>query len=104
MSRLITEDILEEYKEVLRCLGVRRNLIGRIIRLIQERAEEVKVRSSIEISPDPRDEPFCLCGEQSKADFIVALNASDFPQERLSGAEAFVGVNVHSVPSEREPG
>lgn len=80
---LVTEDILDEYKEVLKRLRVRGNLIGRVISLIRERAEEVKVHSSIEISPDPKDEPFCLCGEQGKADLIVTLNPNDFPQERL---------------------
>jgi predicted nucleic acid-binding protein len=79
---LITDDILDEYKEILKRLRVRSNLIGRVIGLIRERAEEVTVHPSIEISPDP-DEPFCLCGEQGKADFIVTLNPDDFPQQRL---------------------
>ena len=60
---LITEEILDEYKEVLKRLGVQPNLIGAVINLIRERAEEVKVRSSTEISPDPEDNPFCLCSE-----------------------------------------
>jgi predicted nucleic acid-binding protein len=51
---LVTEDILDEYKEVLKRLRVRPNLIGRVVNLIRERAEEVKGRSSVEISPDPR--------------------------------------------------
>jgi predicted nucleic acid-binding protein len=80
---LITEDILDEYKEVLKGLGVRRNLIGRVVSLIRERAEEIKTRSSIEISPDPKDEPFCHCSEQGKGDFIVTLNPDNFPQKRL---------------------
>jgi len=67
----------------LKRLGVRRNLIGRVISLIRERAEEIKVRSSIEISPDPKDEPFCHCSEQGKGDFIITLNPDDFPQEHL---------------------
>lgn len=74
---LITEDISDEYKEVLKRLGVRRNLIGRVISLIRERAEEIKTRSSIEISPDPKDEPFCHCSEQGKGDFIVTLFANE---------------------------
>jgi len=81
---LITEDVLEEYKEVLKRLRVRPNLIGKVVNLICERAEEVKVRSSMEISPDPKDDPFCLCAEQAKADFIVTLNPKDFPEDRLS--------------------
>lgn len=80
---LITEDILEEYKEVLKRLHVRPSLIGKVINLIRERAEEVKVRSSAEISEDPKDDAFCLCAESGNADFIVTLNPKDFPQERL---------------------
>jgi uncharacterized protein len=80
---LITEDIVEEYKEVLKRLGVRPNLIGRVVNLIRERAEEVKVRASAEISPDPKDDAFCICAESGKADFIVTLNLKDFPQHRL---------------------
>ena len=64
-------------------MGVRPSLIGKVINLIRERAEVVKVRSSAEISPDPKDDAFCLCAEQGKADFIVTLNLKDFPQNRL---------------------
>ena len=80
---LITEDILEEYKEVLKRLRVRPSLIGAVINLIRERAEAVKVRSSAEISPDPKDDAFCLCAESGNADFIVTLNPKDFPEGRL---------------------
>ena len=80
---LVTEEIFDEYKEVLKRLRVRPNLIGKVINLIRERAEGVKVRSSSEISPDPDDNPFCLCSEQGKADFIVTLNPKDFPEDRL---------------------
>ena len=89
---LVTEDILDEYKEVLKRLRVRPNLIGRVVNLIRERAEEVKVRSSIEISPDPKDDPFCACAEGGKADFIITLNQSDFPQERLEATIVTPGV------------
>ena len=80
---LFTEDILDEYKEVLKRLRVRPNLIGNVINLIRERAEEIQVRSSFELSPDPKDDPFCLCAEQGKADYIVTLNSKDFLQHRL---------------------
>jgi predicted nucleic acid-binding protein len=88
---LITEDILEEYKEVLKRLRVRPNLIGKVVNLIGERAEEVKIRPSIEISPDPKDDPFCLCAEQGKADFIVTLNLKDFPEDRLKATVVLPG-------------
>ena len=80
---LVTEDILDEYKEVLKRLGVRSNLICIVINLIRERAEQVGVHASFEISPDPKDDPFCICSEEGNADFIVTLNPKDFPQERL---------------------
>ncbi len=80
---LITEDILEEYKEVLKRLRVRPNLIGKVVNLIRERAEEVKVHALAQISPDPKDDAFCLCAESGNADFIVTLNPKDFPEERL---------------------
>jgi len=80
---LISEEILEEYKEILKRLRVRTNVIGRIVNLIRERAEKVKVRSALEISPDPEDDPFCLCAEQGHASFVVTLNPKDFPQDRL---------------------
>jgi predicted nucleic acid-binding protein len=83
---LITEHILEEYKEVLKRLRVRSHRIGTVINLIRERAEEVKVRSTMEISPDPADDAFCLCAEQGKADLIVTLNPVDFPQQLLKAA------------------
>jgi predicted nucleic acid-binding protein len=80
---LVTEDILDEYKDVLRRLGVRPSLIGRVINLIRERAESVKVQSPAEISPDPKDDAFCVCAESGNADFVVTLNPKDFPAERL---------------------
>lgn len=83
---LITEDILDEYKEVLKRLRVRSHLIGKVINLIRERAEGISLRSAIEISPDPKDDPFCLCAQEGEADFLITLNPSDFPQGLLHAA------------------
>jgi hypothetical protein len=41
------------------------------------------VRFSTEISPNPKDDAFCLCSEWGKADFLVTLNPKDFPADRL---------------------
>lgn len=81
---LVSEEILTEYKEVLRRLGVRRNLIGAVINLLREEAELVDVGSAYDMSPDPRDNPFCACAEQGQAAFIATLNPKDFPQMNLS--------------------
>jgi hypothetical protein len=49
---------------------------------VRERTAKVGVQASFEISPDPKDDPFCLCSEVGNADFILALNPDHFPQER----------------------
>jgi len=46
-------------------------------------SEEVKVRASTQISPDPKDDAFYLCAEFGKEDFLITLNPRDFPQARL---------------------
>jgi len=80
---LVTEEILSEYKEVLTRLGVRRNLVGRIINLLREEVEFVDVRGESDISPDPDDNVFCACAEDGAAAFIATLNMKDFPQKKL---------------------
>lgn len=81
---LVTPEILEEYKEVAKRLNVRPSVAGRLVNLLREGAEEVTVRKSVEISPDPGDNCFCACAEEGSADFLVTLNPKDFPQGKLS--------------------
>ena len=80
---LYSEDVLAEYKEVLKRLHVRSAAIGTLINFIREQGESVEIRSSSEISPDPKDDAFCVCAEEGRADFIFTLNPKDFPQIRL---------------------
>lgn len=80
---LISADIIAEYKAVLARLHVRPQLIGRIINLLREEAEEIDVPTVQEVSPDPGDDPICACAEHGRADFIATLNKKDFPQRRL---------------------
>jgi len=56
---LVMPEILEEYKEVAKRLNVRPSVAGRLVNLLREEAEEVTVRTSVEISPDPGDNCFC---------------------------------------------
>jgi hypothetical protein len=51
--------------------------------LLREEAELISVAPAVSISPDPGDDPFCLCSEQGEADFLVTLNPRDFPQRGL---------------------
>ena len=94
---LVSDEIVEEYKEVLARLGVRRGLIGRILNLVNEEAEFVASSSSAGVSPDPGDEPFCSCSESGSADFIVTLNPDDFPQERLTAKVLAPGESLPSA-------
>src|SRR5512146_1126390 len=80
---LYTDDILDEYKAVLLRLGVRRHTVGALINTIRERGTRVVARRGTQVSPDPGDEPFCVCAESGDADFIVTLNLRDFPQQKL---------------------
>ena len=81
---LISDDILDEYREVLARLRVRRAVIGRVLNLLDEEAEFVPAGAGLEISPDPGDQPFCRCAEAGQADFLVTLNPDDFPQDRIT--------------------
>ena len=81
---LVSDETLLEYKQVLGKLGVRRALIGKVINLLRAEAEHIPASAMPVISPDPGDDPFCACAETGRADFIVTLNAKDFPQRLLS--------------------
>jgi uncharacterized protein len=80
---LVSDEILEEYRYVLRRVRVRRATIGRVLNLLAEAAEVVASGPHRGLSPDPDDEPFCACAEDGDADFIVTLNPADFPGDRL---------------------
>jgi putative PIN family toxin of toxin-antitoxin system len=81
---LTTEEILDEYKEVMKRLRIRPSLAGTIVNLIRQRAEEIEIRAVREISPDPKDDAFCLCAQIGKADFIITWNPKDFPEKQLN--------------------
>ncbi len=65
---IVSEEILDEYKAVLRRLKVRRETIGILINLLREEAERIAPRAKA-VSPDPADDPFCACAEEGSADF-----------------------------------
>ena len=80
---LISDEILEEYSEVLARLGVRRPLTGKIVNTLRAKGERVKLGPTRNLSPDPDDNHICDCAEYGDADFIVTLNPKDFPQASL---------------------
>jgi len=92
---LYSEDVLAEYKDVLKRLHVRSAAIGTLINIVREQGEAVEIRSSDELSPDPKDDAFCLCAEAGRADIIFTLNPRDFPQDRLKARV----IEPHPAPS-----
>jgi putative PIN family toxin of toxin-antitoxin system len=98
---LVSEEILTEYKEVLGRLKVRHHLIGNIVNLLREEAEFVDVPFTLDVSPDPADNPFCACAELGNAAFIVTLNPRDFPQRKLRAKVIAPGASFPTTPPRR---
>jgi predicted nucleic acid-binding protein len=98
---LVSDEILAEYKYVLKRLGVRRALIGNVVNLLREEAELIDVSVTTEISPDRADKAFCACAEIGNASFIVTLNPKDFPQERIRAKVIAPGTPVPSTAPRR---
>ena len=63
---LVTEEILDEYKEVLKRRNVRPALIGRIINLLREQAEEITIHEAMPIAPDPDETPSASVRKKAK--------------------------------------
>jgi predicted nucleic acid-binding protein len=79
---LYTQEILTEYREILRRLKVPRNAAGRFINLLGQGGEEVTEPVTGEFSPDPKDDPFYHCALGGDADYIITDNVRDFPPVR----------------------
>lgn len=58
---LFSQEILDEYREVLRRLKVPRHAAGRFINLLSQGGEEITGQMAGEFSPDPKDDPFYHC-------------------------------------------
>lgn len=55
----------------------------KIVSLIGEQGQFVRVTKKVSDIPDRNDAAFCECAESAYADFIVTLNPGDFPQNKL---------------------
>lgn len=79
---LYSQEILTEYREILRRLKVPRHAAGRFINLLSQGGAEITETVKGEFSPDPKDDPFYHCAIGGDADFIITDNVRDFPQIR----------------------
>jgi predicted nucleic acid-binding protein len=76
---LYNQEILAEYREILRRLKVPRSAAGRLINSLAQGGEEVSENVAGEFSPDPKDDPFYHCALGGHADYIITDNVQDFP-------------------------
>lgn len=98
---VLSEEILSEYKTVLKRLKVKRHTIGVLINLLREEATLITPRKRKSISPDPGDDPFCACAEVGEVDFLITLNPRDFPQALLAARVLAPGESLPSVKRQR---
>lgn len=103
---LVSDDILDEYRDVLQRLGVRSHVIGRVLNLLDEAAEHVRPGALPDAAPDPDDAPMWACADAGRADFIVTLNPKDFPQDRIAAtvigpAESILRASLKTHPRAR---
>ena len=81
MILLVSEAILEEYREVLRReeFSFNPETVQDLLRFIQTYAEKITL-TPLKISlPDASDEVFLACAQQGKADFLITGNKRHFP-------------------------
>ena len=76
---ILTEDILDEYKEVLNRLRVRAAHTGNLIASLRRGGVLVQTWYSVEISPDPADDIFFAAAIAGKAKAIITSNPKHFP-------------------------
>jgi len=80
---LISDEILEAYREVLARMGVRRPLIGKIVNPLRAKGEPVEPARPVIFLLTPTIIIICGCAEYGDADFIVTLTPKDFPRASL---------------------
>ena len=76
---IYSQQIIDEYREVLKRLGVPHSAVGRLINVLRRNAIEVEAADAGSFSPDPKDDPFYHYALAADADCIVTDNLSDFP-------------------------
>lgn len=76
---MLTEEILDEYKEVLNHLRIRAAHTGNLIASLRRGCVMVQPSYSLEISPDPADDIFFAAAFAGRATAIITSNPKHFP-------------------------
>ena len=76
---VLTEEILDEYKEVLNRLKIRAAHTGNLIASLRRGCVMVQPLYSAEISPDPSDDIFFAAAIAGRACAIITSNPRHFP-------------------------
>ncbi len=91
-----SEEILDEYKDVLNRLNLEDLYIGQVIGTIRRRGTSVSPEAGPLVSPDPADDKFYAAALAAGGAAIVTSNPSHFPQAEnvrvLSPEEAVAGL------------
>lgn len=76
---LMSAEILDEYRDVLRRLRVPPAVVGRVVNLLRRVGTLVAVTTEARFSPDRDDDLFYHCVIDGDGDLIVTHNTRDFP-------------------------
>ncbi len=76
---LLSDTILDEYREVLRRLRVPPAVVGRVVNLLRQGGTLIEIHEQGSFSPDADDDPFYHCAMDGDGDLIVTDNTRDFP-------------------------
>jgi uncharacterized protein len=85
----ITQEILEEYREVLKrpAFGFDPKTVDAFLRDLETTAVMVYPTKRVRSALDEPDNRFLECAEEAKAHFIVTGNKKDFPFAEYMGAK-----------------
>jgi len=78
---LLTDEILEEYEEVLTRpkFSFSQKRVKRFLKRLRERGKVIKPTTTVAVLKDPSDNKFLECALSGRADYFVTGNTRHFP-------------------------
>ena len=83
----LSEDILEEYEEVILRpkFDFSRRLVKRLLRKLRAKGKMVKPKTTVKVLKDPSDNMFLECALSGRAKYLVTGNIRHFPFRDFRG-------------------